>query len=223
MATVLDQEIYTEPEAARLLGVAPSTLHYWLQGGERRGATYMPVIRAEPVESRYVTWAEFIEAGWLRAYRTNKVPMRELRRFIELLRDELGVPYPLAHKKPLVSVRKLVFQAQEAAELELYWRLVDEQLVLTYPGQLFMDRVTWEGDLAVGRATSRRAGVDRPGAPRGAFRSPVGKRNQHASHLRVRRGGRIPSRDLRGVRPEPRGCPLGPRLRERATRGLTST
>lgn len=150
MATVLDQEVYSEPEAARLLGLAPSTLRYWLQGGVRRDVTYMPIIRPEPVDSRYVTWAEFIEAGWLRAYRKNRVPMRELRRFIELLRDELGVPYPLAHKKPLVSGRKLVFEAQEAAELDPYWRLVDEHLVLTYPGQQFMDQVTWEGDLAVG-------------------------------------------------------------------------
>lgn len=150
MATVLDQQVYTEPEAARLLGLAPSTLHYWLQGDTRRGTTYLPVIRPEPIVSRYVTWAEFIEAGWLRAYRKNRVPMRELRRFIELLRDELGVPYPLAHEKPLVTGKQLVFKAQQAAELDPYWRLVDEQLVLTYPGQLFMDRVTWEGDLAVG-------------------------------------------------------------------------
>lgn len=150
MATVLDQEVYTEPEAARLLGLAPSTLRYWLQGGERRGVSYMPILRPEPTSSRYVTWAEFIEAGWLRAYRTNKVPMKELRRFIGLLRDELGVPYPLAHKKPFVSGRRLVFEAQEAAQLDPYWRLVDDQLVLTYPGQMFMDKVTWEGDLAVG-------------------------------------------------------------------------
>lgn len=150
MATVLDQEVYTAPEAARLLGLAPSTLKYWLQGGERRGVTYMPIIRPEPIDSRYVTWAEFIEAGWLRAYRKERIPMAELRRFIGLLRDRLGVPYPLAHKKPLVSGRKLVFEAQEEAELDPYWRLVDDQLMLTLPGEQFMRQVTWEGDEARG-------------------------------------------------------------------------
>lgn len=154
MATVLDQQVYTEPEAARLLGLAPSTLKYWLQGGTRRQGdqtvTYMPIIRPEPIDSRYVTWAEFIEAGWLRAYRQNKIPMSELRSFIELLRDSMGVPYPLAHRKPLVSGRRLVFEAQRAADLAPYWRLVDDQLMLTYPGQLFLSQVTWEGDLAVG-------------------------------------------------------------------------
>jgi uncharacterized protein (DUF433 family)/DNA-binding transcriptional MerR regulator len=150
MATVLDQEVYTEPEAARLLGLAPSTLHYWLQGGLQRGTTYRPVIRTEPTDSRYVTWAEFIEAGWLRAYRRNRIPMRELRLFIELLRDELDVPYPLAHQRPLVSGKKLVFEAQQEAGLDQHWRLVDDQLMLTYPGQAFVDQVTWEGDLAAG-------------------------------------------------------------------------
>lgn len=150
MATVLDQEVYTEPEAARLLGLAPSTLHYWLQGGTRRQVTYMPIIRPEPSDRRYVTWAEFIEAGWLRAYRKNRVPMKELRTFIGLLRQELNVPYPLAHLQPLVSGRDLVFAAQEEAGLDAYWRLVDQQLMLTYPGQAFMDKVTWEGDVAAG-------------------------------------------------------------------------
>lgn len=150
MGTVLDLEVYTEAEAARLLGVAPSTLHYWLQGGERRDVTYMPILRPEPVERRYLTWAEFVEAGWLRAYRQNNVPMRELRGFIELLRDEVGVPYPLAHHRPFVSGKQLVWGAQEEAGLEPYWRMIDEQLMLTHPAELFVERVTWDGDLAAG-------------------------------------------------------------------------
>lgn len=100
-----------------------------------------------PVARRHVTWAEFSEAGWLGAYRKNMVPMRELRNFIGLLRDEFGGPYPLAHKTPLAS-GEARFKTQEAAGLDPYWRLVDEQLLLTCPGQLFMDEVTWEGDLA---------------------------------------------------------------------------
>lgn len=150
MADVLDQEVYSEPEAARLLGLAPSTLHYWLQGGTRRDVTYMPVIRPEPLDRRWVTWAEFIEAGWLRAYRKSNIPMRELRAFIEVLREEMQVPYPLAHRKPFVSGKSLVVHAQEAAHLPPYFHLVDETGMLTYPGQSFMDRVTWKGDLAEG-------------------------------------------------------------------------
>ena len=44
MATtsVLDREMFSEAEAARLLRVPQSTLHYWLEGGVRRGKTYKP-------------------------------------------------------------------------------------------------------------------------------------------------------------------------------------
>jgi hypothetical protein len=38
--SALDREMFSEAEAARLLRVAQSTLHYWLEGGERRDRTY---------------------------------------------------------------------------------------------------------------------------------------------------------------------------------------
>jgi len=144
MATlsVLEREMFSEAEAARLLRVPQSTLHYWLDGGEYRRKTYKPVIRLQPRGDRSVTWAEFVEAGLLREYRrTHRVPMAELRTFIDLLREELGVPYPLAHRKPFVSEgRQLVLQAQDDSGL----------LILTPPAEAFVERVTWEGDLAAG-------------------------------------------------------------------------
>lgn len=150
----LERELYSEPEAARLLGLPPSTLHYWLQGGIRHGATYPPIIRPEPVERRWVTWAEFVEAGWLSAYRRGKkVPMQELRIFIVALREEFGVPYPLATSRPLVSGRQLVLDAQVFAGLGPDYRLVlpvENQLMLSYAGATFLERVIWEGDIAVG-------------------------------------------------------------------------
>jgi hypothetical protein len=45
---VLDREMYTEAEAARLLGVRQPTLNYWLEGKTYRGRTYEPVIRERP-------------------------------------------------------------------------------------------------------------------------------------------------------------------------------
>lgn len=93
--SVLNREMFSEAEAARLLTVPQSTLHYWLEGGERRGRSYRPVLRAEPTGARVVTWAEFIEAGLLRQYRRAlRVPMAELRAFIDRLRDHYRVPYP---------------------------------------------------------------------------------------------------------------------------------
>jgi uncharacterized protein (DUF433 family)/DNA-binding transcriptional MerR regulator len=152
--TILEREVYSEAEAARLLRVAQSTLHYWLEGGERRGKIYKPVIRIEPTGGRTVTWAEFVEAGLLREYRrTHGVPMTELRSFIDLLRESFGVPYPLADRRPYVVGRELVLEAQTVAGLDPEFCLVaavSGQLLLTPPSAAFVERVTWDGDIAAG-------------------------------------------------------------------------
>src|SRR4029450_7636647 len=147
-ASVLEREMFSEAEAARLLRVPQSTLHYWLDGGEYRRRTYKPVIRLHPRGDRLVTWAEFVEAGLLREYRrTHRGPVAELGTFIALAREELGVPYPLAHQKPFVSEgRQLVLEAQDASGLEADYCLVAVtrgQLILTPPAHAFVAGGTW--------------------------------------------------------------------------------
>jgi uncharacterized protein (DUF433 family)/DNA-binding transcriptional MerR regulator len=151
--TVLEREMFSEAEAARLLGIAHSTLHYWLEGGVRRQRSYKPILRAEATGARSVTWAEFVEAGLLRQYRRDlKVPMGELRAFIDLLRDAFSVPYPLAHHRPYVADRQLVLEAQEEAGLGPDFCLVAVvrgQTVLTPASDDFVQRVEWGDDIAM--------------------------------------------------------------------------
>src|SRR6188768_821785 len=118
--SVLDREMFSEAEAARLLRVPQSTLHWWLDGGTYRNRGYRPVIRVEPTGSRSVTWAEFVEAGLLRSYRReHDVPLKELREFIDRLRDEFKVPYPLADRRPYVgSGRRLLIDLQDRSHLD---------------------------------------------------------------------------------------------------------
>jgi uncharacterized protein (DUF433 family) len=151
--SVLDREMFTEAEAARLLTVPQATLNYWLEGGERRGKIYRPVIRVEPRGDRdVVTWAEFIEAGLLREYRrTHGVPMAELRAFIDLVRQRYEVPYPLAHHLPFVSGRELLVEAQDEVGLDAEFCLVAMvrgQYLLTPAADSFVKRVTWHNDVA---------------------------------------------------------------------------
>ena len=152
---VLEQEMYTEAEAARLLTVSQSTLHYWLEGGTRLGKTYPPIIREKSRGGHpAVTWAEFVECGWLKQYRREKrVPMRELRDFITKLREDYGVPYPLVHERPFANQGQLVTvsRAQEEVGLDPEFCLVAEisgQYVLTGPSSSFLAHVTWEGGVA---------------------------------------------------------------------------
>lgn len=151
--SVLEREMFAEAEAARLLQLPQGTLHYWLEGGTQRGKAHPPILRLDPTGRRVVTWAEFVEAGLLRSYRQLKVPMAELRTFIDVLREEMGVPYPLAHHRPFVSGKNLVLEAQTRAGLDGDFCLVataNNQLVLTSAAREFVERVTWDGDTAAG-------------------------------------------------------------------------
>jgi uncharacterized protein (DUF433 family) len=147
--TLLEREVYSEAEAARLLGVAQGTLHYWLEGGTRGRRTYLPVIRPEATGSRVVTWGEFVEAALLHSYRARSIPMLQLRLFIQTLREQLGVPYPLAHRQPWTSGTQLLFSAQSQAQLEDdFWLVANAQGVITTPGREYLEQITWDGPIA---------------------------------------------------------------------------
>jgi len=151
---VLDREMFSEAEAARLLRVPQSTLHWWLDGGVYRRRSYRPVIRVEPTGERSVTWAEFVEAGLLREYRrTHGVALSELRAVIDRLREEYETPYPLAHHRPYVGPgRELLLEVQRDARLDAELCLVavaNNQLLLTPAAEAFVKRVEWADDIAV--------------------------------------------------------------------------
>jgi uncharacterized protein (DUF433 family) len=155
MTSILDREMFTEAEAARLLRVPASTLHWWLNGGTYRGRTYRPVIRLEPTGRRVVTWAEFVEAGLLREYRrTHNVALSELRLVIDRLREEYGTPYPLADLRPFVGPGpELLLEVQRDAALDAelcFVAVANDQLLLTPAVEAFVQRVDWADDIAVG-------------------------------------------------------------------------
>jgi len=149
--TVLERAMYTEAAAARLLGVAQNTLNYWLEGGSKGVRLYRPVIREHARGERAdVTWGEFLEAALLRLYRSRQVPMLELRTFIDKIRQQYGVPYPLADRRPYILGKELIAEAQDAADLDAQFCLVATvrgQLVLTSVAEAFVERVEWDGDL----------------------------------------------------------------------------
>jgi uncharacterized protein (DUF433 family) len=95
--------------------------------------------------------AEFVEAGLLRSYRRDHdVPLKELRDFIDRLRDEYQVPCPLADRRPFVgSGRRLLIDLQGRSQLDPESCLVavaNGQTVLTAAGEEFYERVDWPGD-----------------------------------------------------------------------------
>jgi hypothetical protein len=146
--TILDRPLYSVTEAARLLRIPSASLRRWLEGWDVKGTHYEPVIRPVATGLDAVTWAEFIEAGFLREYRLAKrVSLQRMRPFLERARTELKVPYPLAHFKPFVSNRELVYELQEESSLDPALFLVrreGDQMIWAEPVQEFLERVDFE-------------------------------------------------------------------------------
>ena len=147
--SILDRPLYSVWEAALLLSVPTTTLRRWLEGGSVKGVFYPPVIREAPTGVDAVTWAEFVEAGFLRAYRRKRVPLQGLRPFIDRMRKESGVPYPLAHFKPYVLNTELVYELQEETALPpalCVVQRIGDQLVIVEQVQEWLERVEFALD-----------------------------------------------------------------------------
>jgi uncharacterized protein (DUF433 family) len=153
--TVLNRELYDIQLAASVLQMPPSTLQWWLEGGERHGKWYPPVIREEPTGNKIVTWGELVEARYLLGYRRDlRVGLPELRMWITLARERLGVPYPLAHQRPWVGAgRRTMTDAQMSAglpeELWAMWEAKSGQILLTAPAESFLERIEFDSDEVV--------------------------------------------------------------------------
>lgn len=139
------------------VGLPSGTARRWIDGYSRGGRIYPPVIRSRQSGDETVAWGEFVETRLLAGYRNRGVSLQRLRETVQVLRDELGTPYPLATATPYVDVagRELVLKIQDADAVDKALRLVvvrNGQLVLTEPAQGFADRAVFDGQ---GRGVSQ--------------------------------------------------------------------
>jgi uncharacterized protein (DUF433 family) len=152
--TVLDRELYDIKLAAHVLKMPPSTLQWWLDGGQRNGRHYPPVIRQDRIGSKTVTWGELVEARYLLGYRRElRVALGQLRTWIERVREVFDVPYPLAHRQPWIGDRSIITDAQMSAglpeELWAMWRAESGQILLLPPGEAFLEKIEFDEDEVV--------------------------------------------------------------------------
>jgi uncharacterized protein (DUF433 family) len=141
VANLLEHPVYGVAQVDRLLALPGGTAKRWIDGYERGGKKYPPVVRVEPTGDEIVTWGEFVETRLLSEYRNAGVPMVRMRPAVERLRETYG-KYPLAHARPFVNDRELVLTVQEDVGLAKELRLVlvrNGQLVLTDPAQSFFE------------------------------------------------------------------------------------
>lgn len=173
---LLDRAIYCFPDVDRLVGLRVGTARRWLEGYERGGRFYDPVLRPEPTSGDAVTWGEMVEARLLAEFCSRDVPVQRLRPAIMQLRKEFGA-YPLAHARPLLDVegRELVRVVQEQVGLERPLQLVvvrNGQLVLVDAAERFRSAVEYVGDV-VGRLKPDIRTPDVVMDPRHSFGQPA--------------------------------------------------
>lgn len=147
MESILERPVYGTADAGRLLGLRPDRTRAWLDGYERHGVRYPPVIRSEPTGEDLVTWGEFVELGYLREYRRQGVPLQRLRPVIDELRQAFATPYPLAIAKPYMFDKELVLEIQEKDELPAAIAIVirsGQEILLAENASRFFKKVEFE-------------------------------------------------------------------------------
>lgn len=145
--SILERPVYGIVEAAGLLGLRPDRVRAWLDGYERTGRVYEPVIRIERTGEDIVTWGEFVELGYLREYRRNRVSMQRLRPVVDLLREEFETPYPLATTRPFIYDQELVLKAQQAVGLPAAIGIVirsGQEIMMTPETNRFFKKVEFD-------------------------------------------------------------------------------
>jgi uncharacterized protein (DUF433 family) len=135
VTSMLDREVYVYADVDRLIGLRGGTARRWINGYERGGRSYDPILRVAPRDTPWVTWGEFVETRMLAEYREIKnVPIARLRAAISGLRRIYGIDYPLAHSRPYLSVheRDLTITGDEVG-------LSDEEMVVSTGQRLLRD------------------------------------------------------------------------------------
>lgn len=147
---VLDRRVYVMADVDLYAGLPAGTARRWIDGYQRGGLRYPPVIRVEHTGEDSVTWGEFVETSLLAGYRSRGVSLQRLRPAVQRLRTEFATSYPLASAAPFLDVagRELVRRVQDETGVESALRLVvvrSGQLVLAEPAQSFADRAEFTG------------------------------------------------------------------------------
>lgn len=101
------RRLYTVPEAARLVGMSPSTLDTWAHGYERRPAGRHAVLQGPVITSigktkgdrRSIPFVGLVEATVVQAFRRTGLSMQRIRRALEVLSDQGELDHALASRQ----------------------------------------------------------------------------------------------------------------------------
>lgn len=148
--SMLERPLYGYAETDRLLRLSPGTARRWVNGYERLGRSYPPVVRPVSTESVWVTWGEFVECRLLSEFRS-AIPMLKLRPVVDWLREHVDHRYPLSYARPFLQPdgRELLLRAQRETGLdEELWMIVPagQHLLMTATSTRFTQATRYPAD-----------------------------------------------------------------------------
>ena len=149
VTSLLHREVYVMSQVDRLLDLGTGTARRWIDGYERRGRRYEPLVRADTTGSDVVTWGEFVETRLIAEYRSRGVAVVRMRPAIMALRWEFETDYPLATARPFLNEdgRDLVLRVQDETVLSPSLRFVvrtNQGVMLSMEVQRFQQDAEYE-------------------------------------------------------------------------------
>jgi uncharacterized protein (DUF433 family) len=120
------EPLYTVAEAARFLGVHPSTFSTWAKGYDRRPPG-RAAVHGEPVVTSFqaarnfpsVPFVGLAEGMVLAAFRRAGVSLQHIRRAVEVLEREITLDHALASKRLFTDGAVILFDYAEREDEEL--------------------------------------------------------------------------------------------------------
>ena len=102
--TYLGVGLYAFPEAARIIGVKPSTLRNWVSAytNRVRGTEYTPtpvIARSLPPDEQLLTFTELVELLFVKQFRKAGLSMQTIRKAARAAQERFGTPYPFASRR----------------------------------------------------------------------------------------------------------------------------
>lgn len=150
------RRLYTVADAARLVGMHPSTLDTWAHGYERQPQD-RPIVAQGPVitalgrvigDNRSIPFIGLVEATVVQAFRRTGLPMQRIRRALEVLTAQDELEHALASQRLYSDGAEVLYdyaQSSDDKQLGLLTVVRSGQHVFHDVISQYLERITFEG------------------------------------------------------------------------------
>lgn len=150
------RRLYSVAEAARLVGMHPSTLQTWAHGYERHPKG-RPAVKKGPVitaldrtddDARTIPFVGLVEASVVQAFRQTGLPMQRIRQALEVLTEQGELQHALASRKLYSDGAQVLYdyaQNVEDKQLGLLTIVSSGQRVFHDVIKEYLERISFEG------------------------------------------------------------------------------